>query len=91
MRGSAKLKLKELAQIFCFVLSLDMAGSDIRLLEAAVTQLRQQQTHTVAFVEALNELSEACFGIDAARSLQLSQEAYETAVLLQDARQQAVS
>ena len=68
-----------------------MAGSDIRSLEAAVTQLRQQQSHTVAFVEALNELSEAYFGIDAARSLQLSQEAYETAVLLQDARQQAIS
>jgi putative nucleotidyltransferase with HDIG domain len=68
-----------------------MSGSDIRTLEVTVTQLRQQQTHTVAFVEALNELSEAYFGIDAARSLQLSQEAYEVAVVLQDARQQAIS
>ncbi|NJM42273.1 MAG: HD domain-containing protein [Anaerolineae bacterium] len=68
-----------------------MLGSDVCSLEAAVTQLRHEQNFTVAFVEALNELSEAYFGIDAAHSLQLSQEAYEIALALQDAPHQVAS
>ena len=61
------------------------------MLEATVSQLRQEQKNTIAFVEALNDLSEAYFGTDAARSLQLSQEAYDVAVTLQDARHQVMS
>ncbi len=68
-----------------------MSGSDVRSLEATVSTLRQKQHVNIEFVTALNELSEAYFGIDAARSLLLSQEAYERAVELQDAQRQVVS
>jgi putative nucleotidyltransferase with HDIG domain len=70
---------------------LYMPVSEIDVLVARVCDLRQQQESTIAFVEALHDLSEAYFGTDAARSLQLSQEAYDASVAMQDARLQTIS
>ena len=60
-------------------------------LEANVSYIREQQRFSTEFVEALHDLSEAYFGIDAARSLQLSHEAHEVALAIHDQKLQAVS
>ena len=60
-------------------------------LETTVTHLRSQQSDTADFVEALDALADAYFGLDAAKSLALSDEAYARAVALEHTALQAAS
>lgn len=68
-----------------------MSAFALNELEVKVAHLRSQQSHSVEFGEALNELAEAYLGLDAAKSLRLSHEAYHKAVALDSAALQAAS